>query len=296
MSDVTAVLAEHLDGSYGAVRDQVRELLTDPLFHPRAGMTRDEHQERVWEQLGALAEAGLSPALGYPETYGGAGDLGAGIAAFETLAFGSLSLLVKAGVQWGLFGGAIQNLGTERHHRTYLADIADLTLPGCFAMTEVGHGSDVQSLATTATYDAADDTLVINTPEPDATKDYIGNAARDGRAAVVFAQLVTAAGSHGVHAVVVPIRDDAGAPLPGVTIDDDGPKAGLNGVDNGSLAFDNVHVPRAICSIASATSTTTAPTRARSRTRRAASSRCSGPWSPAGAASLARRSAPPRSP
>lgn len=242
--DITAALAGHLDGRYGDVRQQVRELLTRPLFHPRAGMTVERHRERVWQQMHALAEAGLSPAMGYPVAYGGQGDMGAGVAAFETLAYGSLSLLIKAGVQWGLFGGAIHNLGTERHHQAYLADVADLTLPGCFAMTEVGHGSDVQSLRTTATYDAEGDSFVIHTPDEDATKDYIGNAARDGKAAVVFAQLVTPAGRHGVHAVFVPLRDDDGNPLPGITITDDGPKAGLNGVDNGSITFDHVTVPR----------------------------------------------------
>ena len=47
-----------------------------------------------------------------------------------------------------------------------------------------------------------------------------------------------------MHALLVPIRDDDGTPLPGVTIGDDGPKAGLNGVDNGRLTFDHVRVPR----------------------------------------------------
>ncbi len=243
-TDTTTALARHLDGRYGDVRQQVRELLTDPLFVPKAGMTRDEHRDRIWEQMQALADAGLGPALGYPEVYGGNGDLGAGVAAFETLAFGSLSLLVKAGVQWGLFGGAIQNLGTEPHHAAYLPGAADLSIPGCFAMTEIGHGSDVQSLRTTATYDPADDTFVVHTPDEDAIKDYIGNAARDGKVAVVFAQLVTAAGGHGVHALLVPIRDDQHENMPGVTIADDGPKAGLNGVDNGRIAFDHVKVPR----------------------------------------------------
>jgi acyl-CoA oxidase len=42
----------------------------------------------------------------------------------------------------------------------------------------------------------------------------------------------------------VPIRDEAGDPMSGVTIGDDGPKAGLNGVDNGRLTFDHVTVPR----------------------------------------------------
>ncbi len=163
------------------------------------------------------------------------------------LGFGDLSLMVKAGVQWGLFGGAVQLLGTERHHRRYLRDIIDLSLPGCFAMTETGHGSDVQHLRTTATYDPAADEFVISTPDPGARKDYIGNAARDGRMAVVFAQLVVdgaQGASHGVHALLVPIRDEDGQAMPGVLIEDCGRKGGLNGVDNGRLTFRDVRVPR----------------------------------------------------
>jgi acyl-CoA oxidase len=147
-------------------------------------------------------------------------------------------------VQWGLCGGAILHLGTERHHAAYLADLISLDVLGCFAMTETGHGSDVASLRTTATFDRDTDEFVINTPDVSARKEYIGNAARDGRLAVVFAQLITNGDTHGVHAFVVPIRDTDGNPLPGVRIEDCGLKAGLNGVDNGRLVFDQVRVPR----------------------------------------------------
>src|SRR3954467_2875848 len=98
-------------------------------------------------------------------------------------------------------------------------------------MTETGHGSDVQSIRTTMTYDAATREFVVDTPDDDAVKDYIGSAARDGRMAVVFAQLRTGGPgeerrSRGVHAVLVPIRDPSGGPCPGVSIEDCGHKAG----------------------------------------------------------------------
>lgn len=236
-------LRAFIDGRWDAARNASRELLKDPLFHPSFGLPTEEHRERVFEQTVALA-ATDGPKLGFPKRYGGGDDVGAFVTGFETLAFGDLSLLVKTGVQWGLFGGALLHLGTESHHERYLRKAIEFELPGCFGMTETGHGSDVQSIRTTATFDPEEGVFLLETPDEDARKDYIGNAARDGRAAVVFAQLLTGGENHGVHAFVVPIRNDDGSPCPGVTIEDCGPKAGLNGVDNGRLYFKSVRVPR----------------------------------------------------
>ena len=119
-----------------------------------------------------------------------------------------------------------------------------LRLLGCYAMTELGHGSDVADLETTITYDADTDEFVVNSPTPSAAKAYLGNAALHGTMAVVFGQLWVAETCHGIHAVLVPIRDADGADLPGVTTRDHGAKGGLVGVDNGLIAFDQVRVPR----------------------------------------------------
>ncbi|WP_225994102.1 acyl-CoA dehydrogenase family protein [Actinomadura rudentiformis] len=230
-----------LDGRWEPVRQAARRRMQE--LRPPAGETGDveEQRARVLEELRRLAKEGY-PRQGFPKEYGGKGDIGGSVISFEMLGLGDLSLLVKAGVQWGLFGGAIQALGTERHHRLYLRQVMDLELLGCFAMTESGHGSDVAHLETMATYEAG--AFVIHTPVESARKDYIGNAARDGRMAVVFAQLIVGGESHGVHALLVPIRDEHGRPCPGVRIEDCGPKGGLNGVDNGRLYFDHVRVPR----------------------------------------------------
>jgi acyl-CoA oxidase len=236
-------LTEVLDGRWGHVRRDARENLHDPDLLPVYGENVREARARVTRMAAKIAESGRVT-LGFPKEYGGEGDAGGSVTAIEMLAFTDLSLMVKAGVQWGLFGGAVQALGTERHHDAYLPDIMSFALPGCFAMTETGHGSDVQQLRTTCTYDPGTRTFDLHTPHEAARKDYIGNAAVDGRMAVVFAQLVTRNQRHGVHAWLVPIRDERGDAMPGVTIGDDGPKAGLLGVDNGRLSFDHVRVPR----------------------------------------------------
>ncbi|MGW7433802.1 acyl-CoA dehydrogenase family protein [Streptomyces sp. NPDC054861] len=241
--DVRA-LTEVLDGEYAGIRDLVRTNLTThaSVLEEADELGVDAFRERVRELVVAMAATGQT-GMGFPSAYGGGGDVGASIAAFETLAFGDLSVLVKVGVQFGLFGGAILHLGTERHHEAYLPDLITGRLMGCFAMTETGHGSNVQAIGTVARYDASRREFVITTQGEQARKDYIGNAARHGELAVVFAQLEVGGKSEGVHAFVVPIRV-GGEPAPGVHIEDDGRKMGLNGVDNGRIRFDEVRVPR----------------------------------------------------
>ncbi|HVK19853.1 MAG TPA: acyl-CoA dehydrogenase [Actinokineospora sp.] len=235
-------LTDVLDGRWAPVRREARAWLSGRSTPP-GDLPTEEHRAQTLDALRSLVASGY-PRAGFPKEHGGDADTGAALTAFEMLGFGDLSVMVKAGVQWGLFGGAVEALGTEPHHERYLRAIMDLDLPGCFAMTETGHGSDVQHLRTTATYDPAAGEFVVHTPHEGARKEYIGNAARDGRAAVVFAQLVVGGESRGVHALIVPIRDEAGGPAPGVRIEDCGRKAGLNGVDNGRLWFDRVRVPR----------------------------------------------------
>ena len=240
--DVDA-LASRLAGPWASTRRRVFDLLAEPGFAALPDLGTTAYREHVLRACRRLAGAGLGR-LSFPEEHGGQGDVGAFITAFATLAYGDLSLLVKFGVQFGLFGGSILNLGTAKHHDAYLPAVGRLELSGCFAMTETGHGSNVADLETRAAYDPGSDEFVVHTPSPGAIKDYIGNAAAHGRMATVFAQLQVGDEEHGVHAFLVPIRDEAGDLRPGVSISDDGMKMGLNGVDNGRLSFAKVRIPR----------------------------------------------------
>jgi len=236
-------LTELLDGPQRSVRARLRALVSRPGFRLRHELPRREYRQQVMQWCRVLADEGIG-ALGMPADLGGSGDMPAFLAAFETLAHHDLSLLVKFGVQFGLFGGSVQQLGTRRHHQQYLARIGTLELAGGFAMTETDHGSNVHDIETVARYDREAGVFILHTPHPGARKDYIGNAACDGQMMTVFAQLEIGDASHGVHAFLVPIRSQDGAALPGVTIEDCGPKVGLNGVDNGRLYFDRVQVAR----------------------------------------------------
>lgn len=238
----TESLQGYLDGPHQAMRQKVREWLQDPVFTRRPDLTLDEQREQTWLWCQELAKRGLTN-VALPRELGGEGDYAKMLAAFQELAFFDNSLVIKLGVQVGLFGGSLYNLGTARHHEL-LKQAFSLELPGCFAMTETNHGSNVRELETIARYDQLHEEIIVHTPHDGARKDYIGNAARHARMATVFAQLEVDGKRHGVHAVLVPIRDEQGNTMPGVRIQDCGKKLGLNGVDNGRIWFDHVRVPR----------------------------------------------------
>jgi len=244
--DVPA-LGRLLDGRWWQLRRASRDLALAEDMQKIEGLPTPEHRERTMHQTRLLVERG-QPNRGFPAAVGGGADPGGNLAGFEELVVADPSLQIKAGVQWGLFGSAVANLGTEEQHARLLPGIMDLTVPGCFAMTEIGHGSDVAALGTTATYHPQTEEFVIDTPVTAARKEYIGNAGQHGIAAVVFAQLISHGVNHGVHAFYVPIRERAEDGtlrfVPGVDGEDDGHKGGLNGVDNGRLWFDHVRIPR----------------------------------------------------
>ncbi len=231
-----------LKGKHADLINGFRSVLADPIFDWDIHREKEKFRDIVLDQVKFLAEKGYG-AIAYPEAYGGQDNMEGYAHMFENLMYVNGSLTIKFGVQFGLFGGSIQKLGTKKHHDQYLDDAGTASLLGCFAMTETGHGSNVRGIKTTATYDKEKDSIIIHTPGKNDNKEYIGNAL-DSKMATVFAQLIVNGKNEGVHAILVPLRNDKHELLPGVTIEDNGYKLGLNGVDNGKIWFDQVSVPR----------------------------------------------------
>ncbi len=231
-----------LDGAQADIINKVKKIIGSPEFALDIPTDVAGYREKVLEWSKILADNGLG-SYAYPKAHGGKDDIEGYFSIMETLSYHDLSLVIKFGVQFGLWGMSILSLGTEKHYKKYLKDVGTLKLCGCFAMTETHHGSNVKGIETTATYNHTDRSLTIHTPEKYARKEYIGNAADHGEMATVFAKLVIDGKDYGVNAFIVPIRNKEKQTLPGVTIEDCGHKMGLNGVDNGIIYFNKVTIP-----------------------------------------------------
>ncbi|WIA40748.1 hypothetical protein OEZ86_004431 [Tetradesmus obliquus] len=224
------------------LRSAVFEFLKDDIFKPNHYLSLMEFRELTLQRLQRFVAA----------DFGGRGfdvrdymnDPRRFMAGLECLSFCDYSMAIKAGVHFTLCGGTICKLGTAKHHNALLPKLNTLELPGCFGMTELGHGSNVMGIETTAVYDAGRGEFVIATPSNEASKYWIGGSGQHGKICAVFAQLTVGGVWQGPHVFMVRIRDDSGRLMPGVRIKDHGPKMGLNGVDNGQIWFDSVRVPR----------------------------------------------------
>ena len=239
----TQKLTQLLDGEYADIIKRVKGILSKPEFAYETSTDINVYREKVLRWCKRLADENFGN-MAYPKQYGGGENIADYFAIMETLSYHDLSLVIKFGVQFGLWGMSVMFLGTEKHYKKYLKAIGSLELPGCFAMTETNHGSNVKGIETTATYNHDSQTFTIHTPHAKAQKEYIGNAAKHGQMATVFAQLIIDGKNYGVNAFVVPLRDKNGKVVKGVTIGDCGQKMGLNGVDNGTIIFNNVVIPK----------------------------------------------------
>lgn len=144
-----------------------------------------------------------------------------------------------------MFTMGITQLASQAQQKKYLDASNHWQVIGTYAQTELGHGSDVQSLETTATFDKSTDEFVIHTPTYKAAKFWPGNLALQANHALVFARLVVGKKDLGVQPFVVQIRDmNTHETLPGLEIGDIGNKLGYAGIDNGYLLFNKYRVPR----------------------------------------------------
>ncbi|TRY97605.1 hypothetical protein DNTS_004741, partial [Danionella cerebrum] len=239
-------LARYLDGDFWEIKDAFRDAISKSSlfqcswFDLSLEQSRDLTADRLYHILRLpVMKEHLKKQL--KEKQKGFIDKSLGIT--EVVCAADMATGVKLGVVCGLYGGAVNNLGSPEQKTKWYLPVSELEFTGMFAMTERGHGSNVRGIITEARYDQTTQEFIIHSPSEDAQKMYIGNALK-GNYAAVFAQLLINEEAHGPHCFIVPIRDENGVMWPGVTIIDMEHKEGLHGVDNGILIFDHVRIPR----------------------------------------------------
>uniref|UniRef100_A0A8B9Q9M3 Acyl-coenzyme A oxidase n=1 Tax=Apteryx owenii TaxID=8824 RepID=A0A8B9Q9M3_APTOW len=144
-----------------------------------------------------------------------------------------------------VFMRSISVLGSDKQVAKWIPLATEHQIIGSYAQTELGHGTYLQGLETTAVFDIATQEFLLNTPKISAMKWWPGDMGRSATHTVVFAQLYVHGKCYGVHPFIVQIRSlQDHSPRPGVTVGDIGPKMNFEHTDNGYLMLQNVRVPR----------------------------------------------------
>ncbi|XP_038110999.1 peroxisomal acyl-coenzyme A oxidase 3 [Culex quinquefasciatus] len=224
--------------------DVWQKLEREPLFAPLTNtLPVDQQKERAAKQVKRIAELKLDPQEIYSMDY--KYRVRYLMSINEALHAVCPSMSVKIALGVGLFTNALLAMGSERHSAIYNA-AWNREIITCLAITEVSHGSNTKRCRTTATYDPKTQEFIINTPDFEAAKCWVGNLGKTGSMALLFAILHTSDGqNHGLQGFLVPIRDPTTLqPYPGVIVGDIGEKIGLNGIDNGFVMFNNYRIPR----------------------------------------------------
>ncbi|CAD8212955.1 unnamed protein product [Paramecium pentaurelia] len=147
-------------------------------------------------------------------------------------------------VSFGMTVPALRFLGTDEQFNLWGPKFLTMEIVAAYAQTEIGHGSDVQNLETTATYDSQSNDFILHTPSVSAVKFWPGELGFLSNYALVYAKLIFNGKNKGVHPFMVQIRDNSThKPLKGVVVGDIGPKLGYSTKDNGFLAFENYRIP-----------------------------------------------------
>ena len=191
-----------------AKRSMLEELAKEKIFLPEndCNESTDEQRKRVAMRIRRAMELGLNPEH---ELLKSEAELSRAL--FGAIRYTSPTWSISLGLHY-MFCGVCENLGTELHKEFFKSSSLTRNLKyfGCFALTELAHGTNVQGLMTKATYDKAKGKFVLHTPRnerniPVGAKWWVGNLGKHATHAVVGCSLVVDGKNHGLHFFVVQV-------------------------------------------------------------------------------------------
>jgi acyl-CoA oxidase len=122
-----------------------------------------------------------------------------------------------------LFVNAINLQGTTAQIAQWVPLAMTGKIIGSYTQTELGHGTHVGGIETTATFDKKSDEFVIHCPTQSSIKYWPGALGITSTHALVMARMVIEGKDYGVHAFIVQIRDlEDFKPLSGIELGDIG--------------------------------------------------------------------------
>jgi len=148
------------------------------------------------------------------------------------------------GLHFGAFMPTIMSQCTSKQQMEWLLPAMNMKIFGALAQTELGHGSNVRALQTTATYIKDTEEFLINSPTLKALKWWPGGLGKTATHCILYAQLIVDGKEYGFHSFMFQLRDEHHLPLPGIEVGEVGPKIGDNFTETGFLRITNVRIPR----------------------------------------------------
>lgn len=217
--------------------------LEDPELHSKIPLEYLSHKEKYEESVRIACKIFQKVQQLQSEGKGGMDN-------FREILGGQLgSALLKDGnpltLHYVMFIPTLMGQGNIQQQAEWIQKAWNCDIIGTYAQTELGHGTFIRGLETTATYDPKTEEFVLNSPTLTAYKWWPGGLGHSANYAVVVAQLYTQDKCHGIHPFIVQLRDEETyKPLPGIKIGEIGCKMGMNCTNNGYLGFENVRIPR----------------------------------------------------
>lgn len=214
------------------LRQQLLSLLKEDVFRVRYGETIAMERARTVARINRLRSAGMLEGLGK----GDRTALKKYDALIDAVVLLDHSLEVSIGVNIGLFGSTVSRLGSAAQRDYWLPKILSGEESGCFALTELGHGSNVRGIETEAVYDPATEEFVLHSPTESSQKYWIGGAGERATWTVAFARLVINGVFKGIHIFLVQLRDANHDIMPGIQIAD----CGAKGMFSHGLSYNSI--------------------------------------------------------